>query len=167
MLHSALHACNDTQSENPSRGHKIQPLVAKFVANFQKFYVLNREVASDESMIGFKGRLSFKIYNPMKPVKWGVLARTQADSRRGYLHNINLYFGKENDTAASVTDVSKTSQSLLNLVAPILGRGYHAFRDRLYNSPTLAEALLMDKTYITGTVMLNREGFSEEILKKG
>ena len=148
MLHSALHACNDTQSENPSRGHKIQPLVAKFVANFQKFYVLNREVASDESMIGFKGRLSFKIYNPMKPVKWGVLARTQADSQRGYLHIINLYFGKENDTAASVTDVSKTSQSVLNLVAPILGRGYHVFCDRLYNSPTLAGLLDVNARFL-------------------
>ena len=48
----------------------------------------------DESMIGFKGRLSFLQYMPKKPTKWGMKAYVLADSKTGYTYSWRLYTGK-------------------------------------------------------------------------
>ena len=52
--------------------------------NFMAAYNLGREIAIDESMIGFKGRLYFIHYIPKKPTKWGMKAFVLADSSSGY-----------------------------------------------------------------------------------
>ena len=62
--------------------------------NFKAAYNLGREIAIDESMIGFKGRLHFIQYMPDKPTKWGMKAFVLADSRTGYSHTWRLYTGK-------------------------------------------------------------------------
>jgi hypothetical protein len=37
----------------------------------RELHVPGRNVAIDESTVGFKGRIHFKCYNPKKPTKWG------------------------------------------------------------------------------------------------
>ena len=59
--------------------------------NFKAAYNLGREIAIDESMIGFKGRLLFIQYIPKKPTKWGIKAFVLADSSSGYTHTWRLY----------------------------------------------------------------------------
>ena len=54
------------------------------IQNFQSAYTPGREIALDESMIGFKGRLGFLQYMPKKPTKWGLT---------GYGCNWKLYTG--------------------------------------------------------------------------
>ena len=72
---------------------KLRPFLTKLTANFQKCYTLNREVSVDESMVGFKGRLSFIQYMPKKPTKWGLKAFVLSDSKSGYVYNWRLYTG--------------------------------------------------------------------------
>jgi hypothetical protein len=48
----------------------------------------------DESAVGFKGKIIFKIYNPKKPSKWGIRLFVLADSDTGYVHSIIPYYGK-------------------------------------------------------------------------
>ena len=64
--------------------------------NFQKAYNPSRELSIDESMIGFKGRLSFIQYLPKKPTKRGMKAFVLADSKNGYTYNWRLYTGEYN-----------------------------------------------------------------------
>ena len=52
--------------------------------NFKAAYNLGREIAINESMIDFKGRLHFIQYMPKKPTKWGMKAFVLADSSSGY-----------------------------------------------------------------------------------
>ena len=72
---------------------KIRPLYEYLIRNFKLAYNLGREISIDESMIGFKGRLSFIQYIPKKPTKWGMKAFVLADSNTGYTYNWNLYAG--------------------------------------------------------------------------
>ena len=64
---------------------------------FKNCYNLHRDVAIDESMIGFKGRLWFIQYIPKKPTKWGMKAFVLADSLSGYTYNWKSYAGKNNN----------------------------------------------------------------------
>ena len=72
---------------------KLRPFIDPFFNNFQYHYILSREVSVDESMIAFKGQLSFIQYMPKKPTKWGMKAYVLADAHTGYLCNWYLYTG--------------------------------------------------------------------------
>ena len=76
---------------------KLRPLLEYLIPRFQNVFTPNREIAVDESMIGYKGRLSFLQYMPKKPKKWGMKAWALADSKTGYIWNWKLYTGKDDD----------------------------------------------------------------------
>ena len=73
--------------------YKLRPFHDPLLRNIKEAYVLRRELAVDESMIGFKGRLSFIQYLPKKPTKWGMKAFMLADSVSGYTYAWRLYTG--------------------------------------------------------------------------
>ena len=58
-------------------------------------YVSGAHYAVDETMVKFKGRLSFRQYLPMKPIKWGVKLWTLCESETGYTVNFQVYTGKD------------------------------------------------------------------------
>ena len=72
---------------------KVRPLLEPLLTQFQSSYTLSKEVSVDETMIAFKGRLSFIQYMPKKPTKWGMKAFVLADSCTGYMYNWHLYTG--------------------------------------------------------------------------
>ncbi|XP_030195004.1 piggyBac transposable element-derived protein 4-like [Gadus morhua] len=63
------------------------------LAQFQALYEVDGNVSVDESMIKFKGRLSFRQYLPMKPTKWGIKVWVMAESATGYVTNFQVYAG--------------------------------------------------------------------------
>ena len=69
---------------------KVRPLIK----NFQEANHPSHELSIDESMIGFKARLSFIQYLPKKLTKWGMKAFVLADSRNEYTYNWRLYTGE-------------------------------------------------------------------------
>ena len=76
---------------------KVRPFLDPLIRNFQEAYHPSRELSIDESMIGFKGRLSFIQYLPKKKTtKWGMKAFVLADSKNGYTYNWRLYTGMQN-----------------------------------------------------------------------
>ena len=164
LYHTMLHVCS-TDPDHRARGDKIQPLVANLVKKFQYYFVPYEEISADESMIGFKGRVIFRQYIPKKPIKWGILARTLADSVSGYMCNINIYYGRDDEPVPD-DGLSKTSRSVKKLCEPYLNKGYHVFADRLYNSIALAKVLYNNNTCITGTILLNRRGIPNELRGK-
>lgn len=76
---------------NP-RGSKVQSVVThmkqKLLENFMPF----SDTAVDESTIGFKGCVAFKMYNPQKPTKWGILIYVLADCATGYICCFEPYY---------------------------------------------------------------------------
>ena len=74
--------------------YKIRPFLTPLLENCKTAYTLGREISVDESMIAFKGRLSFIQYLPNKPHKWGMKAYVLTDSVSGYTYSWRLYTGK-------------------------------------------------------------------------
>ena len=74
--------------------YKIRPLLERILQNCRKMYTPNRELALDEAMVSYKGRVWFLQYLPKKPKKWGLKAFALADARTGYVINWSLYAGK-------------------------------------------------------------------------
>lgn len=161
IYHTMLHAAH-RDPNNPARGDKIQPLLNMLLAKFQEYYIPFEHISSDESMIGFKGRVIFRQYIPKKPTKWGILARTLADSCTGYMLNIHLYYGANNDPEPD-DGLTKTSRAVVNLAEPYLDKGYHVYADRLYNSVALTQALDNRRTYLTGTILPNRKNLPPQL----
>jgi hypothetical protein len=62
----------------------IKSVLDKIRSKCILYYSPSTTVAVDESIIAFKGSVSFKTYNPMKPVKFGLKMFVLSDSTNGY-----------------------------------------------------------------------------------
>ncbi|XP_014680853.1 PREDICTED: piggyBac transposable element-derived protein 4-like [Priapulus caudatus] len=140
---------------------KIQPLITYLTRRFQRVYRPRCQIAIDETMIKFKGRLKIKQYIQNKPTKWGIKLFTLAESKTGYVLNVIPYAGKRADT-----DVSKTTQTVMDVLEPYLRRGHHLFMDNYYTSVELMKRLEQEGTLSCGTVRSNRKGLPAEKMKK-
>nr|XP_039267455.1 piggyBac transposable element-derived protein 4-like [Styela clava] len=167
IFKSLLH-CYDIDESKRGKGDKIQPIINYIVTKFQQHFIPYQQLSADVSMIGYKGFVQFRQYNPRKPVKWGLLARTLADAKTGYLLNIMMYYGKV-EQKESFQNLTKPSSTIIELLGPYLNKGYHVFCDRLYTSLDLADHLHNKRTYLTGTIRANRSGIPAQIKanKKG
>ena len=111
-------------------------------------------------MVKFKGRLSIKQYIKIKPVKWGIKLFTLAESATGYVLNLIPYTGKRVDT-----DLSKTTQTVLDVAHDYMHLGHHLFMDNYYMSIELVSSLSGKDTLCCGTVNSNRVGLPADVKK--
>ena len=150
------------------RLYKIRPLITYLISSFKNSYIPDRELSVDESMVSYKGRLSFLQYLPKKPQKWGMKAWVLAESKTGYTWNWDLYTGKldQQDTSLPLS-----MRVVLSLCSDLKLKGYHVYFDNFYTSPDLCRRLLENGFGSCGTVRTNRRGipktFREKKLKKG
>ena len=84
---------NDSSVE-PRRGedrydrlYKVRTVLSHFNAKIQELYKPGKHVLVDERMIGFKGRLSFRQYMPVKMTKYGMKVGMVADASNGFVIN--------------------------------------------------------------------------------
>lgn len=159
-----IHFSHDTENARlRPKGFQIQPLVNHIKSMCQLFYTTSSAVAIDESTISFKGKVSFRCYNPMKPTKFGLKVFVLSDCINGYIYNFIPYYGKEQLIANS--NLLKTTQIVKILAESVVYKdpqqpttGLHIFTDRYYTGPEIAKELLAMKTNLTGTVMPTRLG---------
>lgn len=111
----------------------------------QTVYIPREFLSLDEGMLGFRGRLLIKVYQPNKPTRYGIKFYFLTEDE-GYVVNFTPYSG-----------VSRTLREIVKeLLRDCLGKGYHVFMDNFYNSVGLSEELHQLKTHCTGTLRLNR-----------
>ena len=160
---------NDTSSA-PTRGepgydklYKVRPFLDILLTNFRNKYVPNQQISIDESMISFKGRLSFIQYLPKKPHKWGMKAWVLADSINGYTWGWHLYTGKEGEDNRSVRGLAH--RVVMGLVdnEQLKQKGYIVYTDNFYSSPALFRELLQEGFGAVGTVRKDRRGIPEAV----
>ena len=96
--------------------------------------------------MAWKGRLAFKTYNPLKPVRWGLKTYCLCDSKTGYLHNMSPYTGESNNLDNTVTE----------LLGDLSGKGYHLYMDNFYNQVERTEKLRSSGTHVCGTLRRHR-----------
>lgn len=62
---------------------------------FQEVYKPQRGLSLDESIMPWAGRLSFKVYNASKIIKYEVLIRIVSEVKNGYICNFRIYCGED------------------------------------------------------------------------
>ena len=83
-------------------------------------------------MLGWRGRLRFRVYNPGKITKYGILVRMVCESSTGYICNLQIYDGK----------CGPLTETVGFLLEPHEGKGYHLYQDNYYNSVHQTNELL-------------------------
>uniref|UniRef100_A0A0N5C6W1 DDE_Tnp_1_7 domain-containing protein n=1 Tax=Strongyloides papillosus TaxID=174720 RepID=A0A0N5C6W1_STREA len=137
---------NEEMTNSSSRLFKIQPVLEYFVHKFNTVYKPKQNLSLDEGMIPWRGRLSFRTYNPGKIVKYGLLVRILSESDTGYICNLEIY----------TADGKKLEETILSVLEPYLGLWHHVYQDNYYNSISIANKLLEHKTRVCGTIREKR-----------
>ena len=160
-----LHVSHSEPEQQVLKVDKVQAALRHLLTKFQSSYNPGRNIAIDETMVGFRGRFAAKQYMPKKPTKWGVKAFTMADSSNGYMLNILLYTGRETlrEASSEFAHLPQPAQVVMQVANPYLDRGHHFFTDRYYTSIPLAKALSDHNTSFTGTSNKNRVDLPDDI----
>jgi hypothetical protein len=106
-------------------------------------------------MLGWWGHLHFRVYNPGKITKYGILVRMVCESMSGNICNMQIYDGKSRP-------LNETVGLLLELYE---GKGYHLYQDNYYNIVCLAEELLQKSIRVSGTIRVNR-GLPKDMIEE-
>jgi len=161
--------CNDTR-QNPPRqqpGHDrlchVRPILDGLNLRCLENYHPHREQSIDEGMIAYKGRLSFKQYLPAKPTKFGIKVWERADPHNGYVHQFQIYTGRETVQGTRVAEEGLGSRVVRDMTEKIWNRNHHIYMDNYFSSPALFCDLLNKGTYCCGTVRMNRKGMPQAI----
>ena len=112
--------------------YKIRTILDIVVNNFRANYIPDREISLDEGMHDWRGRLRFRVYNPSKITKYGILVRMVCGSSTGYICNLQIYDGK----------CGTLTETVGFLLQPYEGKGYHIYQDNYYNSVRQTNELL-------------------------
>lgn len=145
QIYGNIHCC---EINGKSNREKIQPFQDLLLPTFQSSYTPHQQVAIDESVISFKGRVSCLQYLKGKPHPWGIKAFVLPDSKTGYLYNIRVYYGQETDLLQP--ELPHTIRAVLTLVDGLENKGFDLYVDRFYNSPQLALELHKIGITVTG-----------------
>ncbi|CAH1997194.1 unnamed protein product [Acanthoscelides obtectus] len=159
---------NSTINENTKcrKLAKILPVLNHLRGKFMSTYLPERDVSIDESLIGWKGRLSWKQYIPSKRKRFGMKMFALCESSSGYMFNFIIYTGCDTDYGEKYSNEPVTARIVLSLMDPLLGKGYRLFLDNFYTSVDLADKLVKNRTDCVGTMRLNRKGVPTDIKKK-
>jgi hypothetical protein len=143
---------DDIPADNEDNLIKVGPILDALIPKFREYYNPHEHIAIDEGMLKWKGRLVFRVYNPMKPIKYGIKSYILADSHTAYCWNLLVYDGR----ARTLHEI------VFFLLDRLRGNFYSLYMDNYYNSVALSEALLRTDTYVVGTLRKNR-GEPQEI----
>ena len=141
--------------------YKIRPLLNLLLPSFKNCFTPGQFISVDESMIAFKGRLSFLQYLPKKPHKWGMKAWVLADSSTGYTWNWKLYAGKE----GGQVEKGLAHRVVLELADDdrLQHKGHVIVTDNFYSSPALFRDLLSRGFGACGTARKDRRGIPPSV----
>lgn len=107
--------------------HKVHPVLDYIAKKFKELYQPGQNICIDKGMMLWRGRLSFRVYNPQKPIKYGIKSYILCDSGKGYCFNMKPY----------VREGSTLPDIVFELLDRLPGHGYTLYMDNVYNSVTL------------------------------
>lgn len=139
---------------NADRLYKVQHLIDQFSKKFEENFSPRQNISIDEGIIPWRGRLNFKVYNPSKITKYGLLVKMACDSITGYILGFKLYSGTGQKIETTVMDLLKN----------YLNKWHHIYMDNLQNSVNLVKKLILDKIRLCRTIRIHRG--LPEFLKK-
>ena len=132
----------------------IKQLLQLLIPKFRGHYYPSKNLAIDETMVGFCGHFDAKPYAQKITVKLGIKAINMVDSKNWYLLDTLVYTGAETKLAQNLSH----SLSLVRLSCTLCGVTSIAaimYTDRYCTSIPVIQSLASHSTSFTGTVMKN------------
>lgn len=152
-----LHFSENADQKEGDSFHKLRAVFYKMTALFQERFYPFQNLAIDESLVLFKGRLRFKQYIKSKRHRFGIKLFLLCDCETGYVLNIMVYLGKATEME-QFQDLGLSGSVVATLMKPYLNKGHSLYTDNWYTSPNLSTYLHEQKTNSCGTVRVNRKG---------
>lgn len=162
-----LHFVNNDE-KNSGKLYKVMPIIRHMQEKFQKFFKPFQKLCIDESLLLWKGRLSFKQYIPSKRHRFGVKLFILCDCETKYVLDFIIYTGTGTEIEM-IKDLGLSGSVVMKLMRPYLQNGHILYVDNWYTSPKLFMELYNQGTGAVGTVKKNRSGMPclKEKLKRG
>ncbi|XP_068094365.1 piggyBac transposable element-derived protein 4-like [Hyperolius riggenbachi] len=171
FLHFANNQDFDEATHPAPKLKKIWDIYQMMVGNFRDAYTPDRDVTVDESLMAYKGRLSWVHFIASKRARFGIKSLMLCEAKSGYIWNSIVYTGKGTTFGPQFSEYGLATSSVLTLIEPLLDQGYCLTTDNFYTSPELCDYLIQHKTDCYGTIRPNWRqlppAFSARRLKKG
>jgi hypothetical protein len=149
---------NNNEPDRTDKLWKIRDLFEILNDIFSKFYNPSENLAIDEIIVPFKGRVIFKQYIPKKSKHFGIKMFKLCDLT-GYTYDMKVYVQKDRQLTAQHVTVTE-------LMRKIEGRDHKLFMDNFFSSPELFDDLVKKQIYCCGTVRPNRKGMPQDLKLK-
>ncbi|XP_069611178.1 piggyBac transposable element-derived protein 4-like isoform X2 [Ranitomeya imitator] len=170
-----LHFSDNSQAppRSDDRLNKLRPLITLLKDLFLNSYTPEQNVAVDESLISYKGRLIFRQFVPSKRAKYSFKLYKLCESTTGYTSTFIICEGSDRQLSPPncPPTIGIPGKIVWELMMPFLYQGYHVYTDFYYTSIPLYQSLHAANTGACGTVRENRVGFPTQLvsrrLKKG
>lgn len=147
------------EREKKYKGACISEFFNALITNCKENYEPGAHMTVDETLVSFRGRVSFLVYNPQKPAKYGLKIMVMTDAHNAYMYNAYLYTGKGSDGYTLSADDKKLlipSQAVVRLAKDIFGSHRNITCDNWFVSVELAQVLLKNGLTLVGTMKKNK-----------
>lgn len=169
MVLKFLHFSNNSEklnTDNPfyDRLWKVREIFDLLNALYKEAYDPAENLAIDEVIVKFKGRVIFRQYIPKKRKQWGIKIYKIADEL-GYTYDMQVYLGKDKNEEKPFCSAAFNVVS--EMAKTIKGKGHKLFMDNFFSSPDLYHFLHSEmKVNCCGTVRKNRKKFPKDMVMK-
>ena len=164
-----LHFANNVNPHPTDRFWKLGKTCTSLLEKYEKMLNPGEIVCIYESLLKFKGKLSFKQYLPFKRSRFGIKFYGLVDHATKILLNYLPYQGKNSSigTEPMRAKYGMGGSVVLTMVRNLLGKFRKIVIDNWFTSPALALKLLKERTYSLGTVRKNRKNMPQMNSKLG
>lgn len=157
LILRCIHFCDNSQQIKGDRLYKIKMVLTEVRKNFKDAMIPFSNLAIDESLLLWKGRLSFKQYIKSKRHRFGIKLYVICDCETDFILNFIVYTGATVYKDPLEDILGRSGVIVKDLMKPYLNKGYSLFTDNFYTSPQLSMYLHKRKTNTCGTVRKNRK----------
>ena len=164
LLSSFLHFADNTARLERNDAEydalfKVRPVLQEVLPAWEDSYVMGKNVAIDESMIGYRGRIFFRQYIQSKHHRFGIKAFVLACSKTSYTYQWDVY----TRSLYSYDKQVGQGHSIVRKLSQCLPAGHVIYLDSFYTTPALCTELYNRGIGVCGTVGQNRKGMPDAL----
>ena len=152
-----LHFSDNETSKSGDRLAKIDMLQK----NFQSLFCPEEDAVIDETLVPWRGRLTFRQYIPNKMHRYGVKL-FKLCSMVGYTWGLKVYSGK---SQTGEREIGLAKNVCIELKKDLIGQGRTLYVNNFFTSYELANYCLQKQTHLVGALRANKKHIPKEVLQ--
>jgi len=134
LLHY-IHFCNNNNQVTNDHLFKIDMVLQDIKSNFRSAMVPFLNLVIDESLVLWKGRLSFKQFIRTKRHRFGI--KFLCDVETDYILDFIIYTGKTTHLVSNDANLGQSGAVVITLMKKYLNKDHTLYTDNWYTSPIL------------------------------